>query len=295
MPTPLAGESEKDWMGRCMKRELGEGKAQDQAVAICMSMWRKKSKSNFGEITKTFGEPLEIKADGEKRTVEAYASTFGNVDEVGDRVMPGAFKKTLKEAFPKGYIKVCLNHDKTEPIGVPVHMEEDSKGLFTVSRIARTPLGDKALALIQDGVATRYSIRAGVVKALPAEDHELYGKVTNLHELRLSEYGPVYWAANSEAQIMSVKGLEEELLSTLMGVPARVSALQAALSEASQEDVQMCLQISEALIKAAEDLNALAKGTQKPTEEVTLPMDPEALQAIQSEMAMFRLKLLSYQ
>ncbi len=293
MPTRKPGESLSDWMSRCVSTQLNEGKPKDQAVAVCLNMHREKSESRFGEITKDLGEQVEIKADVQKRVVEAYASTFGNVDKVGDRVMSGAYKKTLQESFPKGNIKVCLNHDRTRPIGVPLHMEEDSKGLFTRSRIARTPLGDEALALIEDGVCTRMSIRAHVVKSAPGEDHPQFGKVTNLTELRLSEYGPVYWAANDEAAILTLKGLQDELLGTLLGVPGRVVALKAALSDATASDIAECSDLVTALKMAADELESLLKHGQPEPLSSTQAVDPEALKALQSEMEMFQLQLMA--
>ncbi len=39
--------------------------------------------------------PAEFKVDKGKRTVEGYASIFGNVDQYGDIVHPGAFTESL--------------------------------------------------------------------------------------------------------------------------------------------------------------------------------------------------------
>jgi hypothetical protein len=44
MPDPNSYATEKDWMDACMGKLTGEGKAPDQAVAICMSMWGQKVK-----------------------------------------------------------------------------------------------------------------------------------------------------------------------------------------------------------------------------------------------------------
>lgn len=41
VPTPNAGESREDFMGRCVSFLTDEGKPQDQAVAICASQWGK--------------------------------------------------------------------------------------------------------------------------------------------------------------------------------------------------------------------------------------------------------------
>jgi len=44
MPTPKKGETEKEFISRCIPYVLKEGTAKDQkqAIAICYSMWRKR-------------------------------------------------------------------------------------------------------------------------------------------------------------------------------------------------------------------------------------------------------------
>jgi len=39
VPTPQQGESENDFMRRCVGAMVGEGRDQDQAVAICSTQW----------------------------------------------------------------------------------------------------------------------------------------------------------------------------------------------------------------------------------------------------------------
>ena len=43
MPEPRAGESRDDFIGRCIPVVLDDGTAEDQAqaVAVCISMWKK--------------------------------------------------------------------------------------------------------------------------------------------------------------------------------------------------------------------------------------------------------------
>ena len=64
-------------------------------------------------------ELIEVKAeeDGqEPGTFSALASVFGNVDHVGDRVMPGAFKKTLGKWRESGRpLPVILSHQWENP------------------------------------------------------------------------------------------------------------------------------------------------------------------------------------
>lgn len=42
MPKPTHGETQEEYMGRCIPMLIDEGKDRDQAAAICHSMWEAK-------------------------------------------------------------------------------------------------------------------------------------------------------------------------------------------------------------------------------------------------------------
>ena len=79
--------------------------------------------------------------DPDERTFEGYAAAYGNADSDNDIIEQGAFAKSIKEAFPAKSIKVLWQHDARQPIGLPVEMREDSRGLWVKSRISRTAKG----------------------------------------------------------------------------------------------------------------------------------------------------------
>jgi HK97 family phage prohead protease len=145
----------------------------------------------------------EFKVSGDGRTVEGYASTFGNVDHVGDVVVAGAYKRTLNNN--KGRIKVLRDHE--HPIGVPIEAYEDTKGLYTRSRISDTQLGNETLTLLRDGVLDRMSIGYEPVQKEHGE-HE--GKqVRFLKEIKLYEWSIVTFPANDAAAVTGIKALED--------------------------------------------------------------------------------------
>jgi HK97 family phage prohead protease len=148
----------------------------------------------------------EYKADLTKREVTGYASTFGNIDRGDDRIIKGAYTKTLAHDFPAGQIKVRRNHDGV--IGKPIHMEQDSKGLLTVSRISDTALGNETLCLVEDGVIDRMSIGySPEEKRYVNEDGR---KVRELVSVRLSEYSLLDQPPmNAEAAITGIKSLDD--------------------------------------------------------------------------------------
>lgn len=142
----------------------------------------------------------DVSQDG--RTIVGHAAVFGNRDAYGDVIEPGAFTKTISERKDK--VKVFYNH--TYPIGKPVEMAEDEKGLYTVSRLSSTPRANEILELIRDGVIDEMSI---AFETLKYENDSEDGR--RLRELRLYEYGPVDFAANDQALITGVKSLAQRL------------------------------------------------------------------------------------
>lgn len=145
---------------------------------------------------------FEFKAKAEDRIFEGYASTWDK-DLGGDQILQGAFSKTIQERFfhhpKKSGIKILWQHN--EPLGLPLHLEEDSKGLYVKGRISKTRLGDEALELMRDGVVDQMSIGYDVVKDDLSED----GQTRYLKELVLYEFSPVTFPMNPMADITSVK------------------------------------------------------------------------------------------
>lgn len=156
---------------------------------------------------------FESKVDLEKNTFEGYAAVFGNKDSHDDIIEPGSFTKTLRESIAR--IKVLWQHDPFSPIGKPIFMEEDSKGLYTKSKVSETTLGKDALILMKDGVIDELSIGYNTIKHIMDEDTG----IRHLKELKLMEYSPVTWASNDQAVIIGAKH-NNELESLLLGIKA---------------------------------------------------------------------------
>src|ERR1017187_4845835 len=108
--------------------------------------------------------PLEQKIDATARLVYGYAATYDE-DSVDDRILPGAFTKTIKERFSSqlqaGYpskIKMLAQHDTNQPLGKPVELREDAGGLYLCSKMAQTTLGNDYLQLCIEQIITNFSI-----------------------------------------------------------------------------------------------------------------------------------------
>jgi len=159
--------------------------------------------------------PFRIKADQEQRTVEGYASVFNVLDSDGDVVVPGAFQESITKRFhEEKLIKMLWQHDTAEPMGLPVELREDSKGLYFKAKVSDTPTNTERLKLMADKVVDRVSIGFGVEKAEEFEDEEARQQLSGiarvlplmrLIKLKLYEFSPVTFAANERAVILAVK------------------------------------------------------------------------------------------
>jgi HK97 family phage prohead protease len=162
-------------------------------------------------IRKQFFCQYEYKTD-DANTIEGHASIFGIPDQgtPPDIIMPGAFKKTIKEWGPQGKdrIRVLVQH-RTDllPIGRPVLLEEDARGLHFIAKISDTTLGRDVLTLIKDGVLRDMSIGFDPIKA----DFDQAAGVRRIREVRLWEISPVIWAMHPMAKIEAVKAVPRDV------------------------------------------------------------------------------------
>jgi uncharacterized protein len=65
-----------------------------------------------------------------------YASLFGERDQSGDVVMPGAFTASLGRRGPRD-VRMLFQHDAGEPVGTWIDMHETARGLHVTGRLDR--------------------------------------------------------------------------------------------------------------------------------------------------------------
>ncbi|AZV78564.1 HK97 family phage prohead protease [Parasedimentitalea marina] len=96
----------------------------------------------------------------EGQLIEGYASRFGEVDQCGDVVLPGAYGNSLEALAARGSkVKMLWQHDPAQPIGVWDEVREDTQGLRVKGRLlVETRRGAEAAALIAAGAIDGLSI-----------------------------------------------------------------------------------------------------------------------------------------
>jgi HK97 family phage prohead protease len=147
-------------------------------------------------------ETKEIDDNGQKYgLVKGLFSTYGNVDEVQDRVMPGAFTNSIAKFKSNGHQIPLLYMHKELIGGIPMDDVMDTQeGLMGTSLInLDVQRGKEAYSLAKQGVISSFSIGFRTIKA------ERMGAVRELKELDLFEVSMVPNPANVKARILAVK------------------------------------------------------------------------------------------
>lgn len=186
----------------------------------------------MNEFTRSFPlEDIKIRSGGDGRTVEAYAAVFDQEVPISDsdgryleRIDPTAFNKTLADRGTR--FSVLYNHGMTiygtpsdsgaMPIGTPLEMRADGRGLLTVTRYNKTPLGEATLEAIASGSLTAQSFAGAFVRSDRAKPRGGFRadaagglQLVTRQEIKLREYGPTPFPAYSEAAIVGVRSLAD--------------------------------------------------------------------------------------
>ena len=172
-------------------------------------------------------------ASTDGRTVEAYAAVFSQESEIQDEfghylevIEPTAFNRRIdhvkRSRAGLGQIKVLYNHGMTiqgtpserfsMPVGVPVDITAEPRGLLTRTRYNQTPLADEVLESIRSGSITSQSFVGPPIRSTPVMARgrfrpERSGRLTIVRhtELGLRDYGPVVFPAYTGAEILGVR------------------------------------------------------------------------------------------
>lgn len=150
----------------------------------------------------------EIKAyDTATGVVEAIVSVFNNVDLGGDRVVPGAFSKTLQEWQTKGDpIPVIWSHewdDPTSHIGIVTDIAERPEGLWTkmLLDVEANPKAAYVARLLKQRRVTQFSFGYYTRDSKMVTDAD-GTPVRELLDIELFEVGPTLLGMNPATQLL---------------------------------------------------------------------------------------------
>lgn len=192
-------------------------------------------------------EDIAIRAGGTGRTVVAYAAMFGVPYEVTDfeghyyeQIHRGGFNRAIDQG---ALIRAaCLyNHGMTVhatpserysmPLGTPIEIRAETRGLLTVTEYLNTPLADEVLEGIRSGAIRSQSFRGPIMRSRIMGQHNGL-RLVERGELGLKDYGPCLFPVNVNAEIVGVRSQalveqlreltpeeREELLAQVTGTP----------------------------------------------------------------------------
>ena len=115
-----------------------------------------------GLETKQVEAKIEVKADapeGVVARIKAYVLAFGNVDRVGDVILPGACDKFLGSE-DADRMAICWQHDRATVIGKITDKGVDDYGLWIEADILPTTAGKDAAILLKSGAVNQFSVPA---------------------------------------------------------------------------------------------------------------------------------------
>jgi HK97 family phage prohead protease len=234
----------------------------DQRLAVCYSQWRKEK----GEEKQTEGLALErryveleeFRFDEDGNTLSGYAAVFNKWSEdlgwFREKIKPGAFKKTIKEAD----IRALINHDANLVLGRSttgtLELKEDEKGLFYKVSLPDTSYARDLKESIRRGDITQNSFGFLAVK----DEWNERGDERTLLEAKLIDVSPVTFPAYPQTTLMlrniiEGAGLDYRALAAILNKKTRGE-------EFKEEDI-------ETLKKTAETIESLIPEIEEPVEQ----------------------------
>ena len=142
-----------------------------------------------------------------------YAAAFNNVDLGGDRIVKGAFKRTINSS--KGRVPVLYQH--REPIGQGLKAQEDNKGLLVKGQLFledEFPEARKAHKLVERGMIKHMSIGYEVMRQeFVREKGEI---IRELKEIKLREYSLVLFSMNPAATLTGMKNEDMQTVKDIL-------------------------------------------------------------------------------
>lgn len=212
LPTPNDDESHGDWIDRCMSDDqaVEDFEDADQRLAVCQSIWDESRSVVMPNDEKRSIRMLsmgsaEIRLDesGEQPRLVGYASVFYDgtpktefrlwADFV-ERIMPGAFDKTLKA---NDDVRALFNHDPSLILGRTtagtVELETDKRGLRYSIDLGSTTVAEDVVKHIRRGDVSGSSFGFEVTDV----EHRMEDKVDirEITGVKLFDVGPVTFPA----------------------------------------------------------------------------------------------------
>lgn len=157
--------------------------------------------------------------------VEGYVAAFGNVDRGGERIVKGAFAKTLMERVRSGKVPLMKRHmlyggDSEDVIGVITDAREDEYGLWIHADFLPDDEAQKARSKIVKGAVWGLSVGLEIVRYGEVIENDKH--IFEIYEAKLLEGTITVKPLNENAVITAAKSLRDGLVDST-GKAGRIS------------------------------------------------------------------------
>jgi HK97 family phage prohead protease len=140
---------------------------------------------------------MSIKALQEDGSFEGILASYNTVDLGGDKIMPGAFTKTMQERGSE--VPMLWQHNPDEPIGT-LQLSDSADGLLVKGQLLMDlDYAKKAYILLKAGVIKGLSIGFSTIKK------DMQDGVRLLKEIKLYEGSVVTFPMNEHCMVTAVK------------------------------------------------------------------------------------------
>lgn len=203
LPTPRDNESRDEFISRCVSTltEMGEGRDNEQRVAICFSLWRDKEMSSAERKAIT----LSLK-DADQGTVTAVFATFNVVDKDGDITLPSAFEDGARVVIS------AYGHSSWSgilPVGKGVIRTIGNEAILEGRFFLNTTVGREHFEVVKEmGEDQQWSYGFEVVEAEVPKDGEAR---RILKRVKVFEVSPVLVGAGVGTRTVAVKAEKDRL------------------------------------------------------------------------------------
>jgi len=215
-----------------------------------------------------------LKSEATGRTRAGIAAVFGNIDAIGDRVMPGAFAKTLSEGAKR--CKHLWNHSyQHPPIASIVELRELSRAELPQEVLEKSPdasggllvkrnyyenidLADWVLAAIDAGDINEMSFAYDTIQSqtrtepTPGDPNKTH-EIRELLELKLYDTSDVLYGCNAATVADGAKHYD----ALPLGVIASNLSMISAQIKAGRRNADSDQKLIELIHNAAKDLGAV--------------------------------------
>jgi hydroxymethylpyrimidine pyrophosphatase-like HAD family hydrolase len=195
---PNSGETQEEFMPRCIKYVMDEGQEQEQAIAICYSKWENRD-SKFSKQIDSFKSQEFSVINEEKRLLGGFLMTADQPiyrrDEDGSEYYvtfpASAIEKIVKKMAKKGKaLTFNINHDDSQPAEqcyLMSHFIIDSKlGVKTPEGFKPAKDGSWFGFVKVDNEQVWEKVKSGEIKGFSVEgyfnDHKLIDAERNVYE-----------------------------------------------------------------------------------------------------------------